>query len=98
MFNAWWTVFSKNEVTVSEILERTRESIPRYDREFDSKHPELRDAVFAICGDRLESRRLGGWLRRHRNSIADGLQLKQADIDRHAKVAKWKVAPAGFAE
>ena len=56
---------------------------------------DLRDALQLVCSEKPNGRRLGFWLRSHRNRIVDGLQLLHAGADGHAKVAKWKVAPCG---
>jgi putative DNA primase/helicase len=95
MFSAWHMTFSDKAVTVAEAIARARASIPRLDGGSDPHHPELRDAIQAAAGDKLDSRRLGFWLRKHRDRIVDSLQLRQAEADSHAKVARWRVVSAG---
>jgi putative DNA primase/helicase len=56
---------------------------------------DLRDALQLVCSEKPNGRRLGVWLRAHRDRIVDGLQLRQAGTDGHAKVAKWKVVSCG---
>lgn len=60
-----------------------------------SENEELRDALQLICAEKPNSRRLGYWLRAHRDRIVDGLQLKQSGTDGHAKVSKWSVIKCG---
>lgn len=55
---------------------------------------DLREALQVICSEKINSRRLGIWLRQHRDKIVDGLQLRQTSIDGHAKVPRWKIVTA----
>ena len=59
----------------------------------DGNH-ELREALQVVCSEKINSRRLGNWLRGHRDKIVDGLQLRQVGTDGHAKVPRWKVVNA----
>jgi putative DNA primase/helicase len=59
----------------------------------DGDH-ELREALQVVCSEKINSRRLGNWLRAHRDKIVDGLQLVQVGKDAHAKVPRWKVSIA----
>lgn len=95
MFAAWRSVYGDEATTVADVLACIREDMSRFDGGYDSAHPDLRDAIHAISGERLDARRVGGWLRRHRDRIVDGLQLVQSDSDSHAKVARWRVITAG---
>lgn len=62
-----------------------------------TKHgnPELHDALQLACAGKIDARRLGGWLRSHRDRIIDGYQLRQAGRDGHAKVVRWQVFHQG---
>lgn len=95
MFSAWHKTFATDAATVAEAIAKARSVTPRFDGGSDPHHPELRDAIQAAAGDKLDSRRLGFWLRKHRDRIVDGQQLKQAEADSHAKVARWRVVVAG---
>lgn len=95
LFAAWRSAFQEQAATVAEAITQARASSPRFDGGSDVHHPELRDAIQAAAGDKLDSRRLGFWLRKHRDRIVDGLQLRQAETDSHAKVARWRVLVAG---
>lgn len=98
LFSAWRAVFGDNGATVAEAIAASRRHTSRMDGDTDPLNPELRDAIQAAAGDKLDSRRLGAWLRRHRDRIIDGLRLHQ-DKDRHEKVALWIVRDtlAGYA-
>jgi hypothetical protein len=56
---------------------------------------DLREALQVVCSEKINSRRFGIWLRQHRDKIVDGLQLRQAGTDGHAKVARWQVSTCG---
>lgn len=67
--------------------------------------PDLHEALELTCGGRIDSRRLGNWLRVHANRIVtvesgkdDGqtktLQLVRAGHDNGSNVAKWRVVTA----
>ncbi len=97
LFAAWRAMFEDTPTTVQEAIAKARESHPRFDGGTEVANGELRDAIQGAAGDKMDSRRLGGWLRRHKDRIVDGLQLQQAASDSHAKVARWFVRSAGFA-
>lgn len=58
----------------------------------DFEHPDLRDALVKIAGERgtVNSRRLGKWLLAREGRIADGLKIIRNGQDRN-KVAIWKI-------
>lgn len=58
-------------------------------------NPDLRDALQLICNEKPNTRRLGYWLRAHRDRIVDGMQIVQNARDEHTKVAKWRVTKCG---
>ena len=84
MFSAWRESFSDRAVTGAEVINESQ-SVGQ------SENEELRDALQLVCAEKPNSRRLGFWLRSHRERIVDGLQLKQTAVDGHAKVPRWKV-------
>ncbi|HEX7045927.1 MAG TPA: hypothetical protein VF203_15075 [Burkholderiales bacterium] len=93
LFAAWRAEFGDHGVTVAEAIATARKSHQRFDGGTEPDHPELREALQAAAGDKLDSRRLAAWLRRHRDRVIDGLVLSQGE-DRHAKVARWSVLDA----
>ncbi len=88
MYAAWQQSFNDRAVTVAEVINESQ-SVGQ------SENEELRDALQLVCAEKPNSRRLGIWLRAHRERIIDGLQLRQAGTDGHAKVAKWQVVKCG---
>lgn len=94
LFAALRSTFGDTPTTVQEAISKARENFPRFDGGTEAAHGDLRDAIQGAAGDKMDSRRLGGWLRRHKDRIVDGLQLQQAESDRHAKVARWFVRVA----
>jgi len=85
LFTAWnGVVPSGNAITAADLLGMASEV-----------NQDLRDALQLVCSEKPNGRRLGFWLRSHRNRIVDGLQLLHAGADNKAKVAKWKVASCG---
>lgn len=88
LLSAWHDVFGDKEVTAAEVLSAGMGSkdlarVPEY--------PELYDALQVACAEKPNARRLGTWLRIHRNRIVDGLQLEQTKTDPKRKVARWRV-------
>ena len=84
LFSAWQQSFGDRPVTVAEVINEAA-AIGQ------SACEELRDALQLVCAEKANSRRLGFWLRAHRERIVDGLQLKQGAHEGHANVARWKV-------
>lgn len=94
MFSAWHNAFKPDGATCAQALRLARKNASRFDGEEEPSHPDLRDAIQMAVGDRLDSRVLSRWLRRHRDRIADGLILRQ-EADGHLKVARWQVMECG---
>jgi putative DNA primase/helicase len=85
LFTAWRRVVADGmAVTAAELLNMG-----------GAINQDLHDALQLVCSEKANGRRLGFWLRSHRNRIVDSLQLLHAGADGHAKVAKWKVAKCG---
>lgn len=77
--------------TVSDIIKAGMEVMPGGERSC----PDLHDALQLVCSEKVNSRRLGYWLRAHRDRIVDGMQLQRIGEDGHAKVATWRVVKCG---
>lgn len=88
VYSAWFDAFGSNAVTVAEVVS-SASSVGQ------SANDDLRDALQLVCAEKANARRLGGWLRSHKERIIDNLQLKQAGMDGHKKVAKWMVVKCG---
>lgn len=91
LFNAWYSQWNNKEMTAAELVSASLESMMSPSGGYDYNHPELRDALQMVCSEKVNSRRLGYWLRAHKDRIIDGLQLKQAGQSGHDKISKWKV-------
>lgn len=92
LYSAWFSLHSSKPVTVSDIISAANEA---QDFSGNYVHADLRDALQIVCAEKPNSRRLGYWLRAHRDKIVDGLQLRQSGADGHAKVSKWSVIKCG---
>lgn len=93
LFNAWVDVPAlSGPRTVSEIIDKGMEYLPGGG---DPSCPELRDALQLVCAEKINSRRLGYWMRAHRDRIVDGMQLQRCGEEGHAKVATWKIIKCG---
>ena len=94
LFLSWESAFGTAPKTVAEVVAAGMDT-------FMEPHntgpvlPELRDALQLICSEKVNTRRVGYWLRAHRDRITEGMQLVQLGRDDHAKVAKWKVQRCG---
>ena len=91
---SWQTVFGSDPKTAAEVVAAGLETSPMTSSYIS---PDLRDALQLVCNEKPNARRLGYWLRAHRDRIVDGLALKQAGTDGHGKIARWRVSSAGNA-
>lgn len=94
LFSSWREAFGDRGATCAEAIAAARKYTSRFDGDTESDHPELRESLQMAATDKLDSRRLAAWLRRHRDKIVDGLTLRQG-ADGHAKVARWTVIECG---
>jgi putative DNA primase/helicase len=88
---AWRDAFQGDPTTAAKVVEggMIAGSLETMKRE------PLYDALQMVCNEKPNARRLGYWLRRHQDRIVDGMQVKQAGSDGHAKVARWIVLNCG---
>jgi putative DNA primase/helicase len=92
LFNAWLDISElQNGCTVADIIKVGND----YMVGGDPSYPDMRDALQLVCSEKINSRRLGYWLRSHKDRIVDGIQLLRVGEDGHAKVARWKVIKCG---
>ena len=97
VFSAIRDIWGDRPATASDIVGSALETEQKMSGLFEPRYPALKDALQVVTSEKINSRRLGYWLKRHRDRICDGLQLRQAAPDSHAKVARWVVASAGEA-
>jgi putative DNA primase/helicase len=89
MFSAWLATPSLDKAsTASDVVKIGMEYLPGG---AEPACPELRDALQIVCAEKVNGRRLGYWLRNHKDRIVDGMQLVKHGEDSHTKVATWKV-------
>lgn len=92
LLGAWFDEFGDHNIAAADVVAAGMKVIPFSS---DYENPELRDALQLICAEKPNTRRLGYWLRAHRDRIVDGMQIKQSTRDEHTKIAKWKVTKCG---
>lgn len=92
LFSAWRQAFSDKPVTAAEVVAA---GMATQLMSSDRTHPDLYEGLQLVCAEKPNTRRLGYWLRAHRDRIVDGLQMKPARPDGHAKVARWQVMNCG---
>ncbi|MDP2977225.1 MAG: hypothetical protein Q8N48_00165 [Thiobacillus sp.] len=92
LLGSWLLAFGSEPKTGAEAIAAGTEYRPQSET---YTNPELRDALQLICYEKIVTRKLNSWLRSHRDRIVDGLQVKQAGIDGHAKVPRWQVLKCG---
>lgn len=88
LLSAWHAAFGDEPRTAAEVVELGTEFQPHAQR---YAFADLREALQLACSEKPNARRLGYWLRRHKDRIVDGLQLKQAGLDA-TKAARWTVS------
>ncbi|WP_300339090.1 hypothetical protein [Accumulibacter sp.] len=94
LYGSWSEVFGSEKKTAAEVVSAGMEAAPMTS---EYVHADLREALQLVCSEKPNARRLGFWLRSHRDRIVDGSTLRQAGLDGHAKVARWHVMPAANA-
>ncbi len=94
LFGAWESAFGTTPKTVAEVVAAGMDSFMEPNNS-GPVLPDLRDALQLVCSEKPNSRRLGYWLKAHRDRIIEGMQLVQLGRDGHAKVAKWRIERCG---
>lgn len=92
LFDSWLAAFGDQPKTAAEVVSAGSEYRPVSE---SYAYPDLRDALQLVCNEKPNARRLGYWLRRHQDRIVDGMQVKHAGSDGHAKVMRWSVVRCG---
>lgn len=88
LLGAWHDAFSAQSKTAAEIVAAGMSAGGELSA---TEREALHDALQMVCNEKPNARRLGYWMRAHRDRIVDGLQLKQAGIGGPAKVTRWQV-------
>lgn len=92
LFESWRAVFPSGQATAAEVVAASLDGIMNGTVK---TNPDLYDAMQMVCAEKINSRRLAGWLRTHRDRIIDGMKLEQCGADGHAKIARWKIVKCG---
>lgn len=92
LFAAWHELYGNAPKTTAEVVAAGGESAPMTS---SYNNPDLRDALYLVCSEKPNPRRLGQWLSNHCDRIVDGLALKKAGKDSRTKVVRWSVQSAG---
>jgi hypothetical protein len=85
---AWERVFGTDEVSVAEIVKRATER----DQVGGVQEPGLHDALMEVAaskGGSLDNRRLGYWMRQHRDKVLNGRALRRSATTRHDTLTRW---------
>jgi hypothetical protein len=90
LMSAWWDVFGKTPVKVSDLIRKVTATQPE-DFDFNDTKPELLDALLEIAGEgrNINSRRLGRWVERHRDRMVD--ELKIVEAGKYNGLRMWKI-------
>jgi len=92
LFESWRAVFPSGQATAAEVVAASLDCMMNGTVK---TNPDLYDAMQMVCAEKINSRRLAGWLRTHRDRIIDGMKLEQCGADGHAKIARWKIVKCG---
>jgi putative DNA primase/helicase len=92
LFESWLGAFPSGEATAAEVVSASLDSMMNGTVK---THPELYDAMQMVCAEKINSRRLGYWLRSHRDRIVDDMRLEQVGVDGTSKITKWKIVSCG---
>lgn len=90
LFAAWERIFGEAPVTATTLINAAMGDVAGGIK----SDPELKGALEVVCNEKIASRRLSYWLRRHRERMLDGLRLESAGEDNHTKVDKWRLVKA----
>lgn len=90
LFESWRVAFPNGESTAAEVVSASLHGLGSGDL-FTRTNPELYDALQMVCAEKINSRRLGYWLRSHRDRIVDGMRLEQCGVDGASKITRWNV-------
>jgi hypothetical protein len=80
--------FGTDEVSVTDVIKRALER----DQVGGLASPELHDALMVVAaakGGTLDSRRLGYWLRQHRDKVLNRRVLRRSSVKRHDALTLW---------
>jgi hypothetical protein len=94
LLTAWNACFSSTPQTSANVVVAAMATAPMSG---DRTNPDLYEALQLVCSEKPNAKRLGDWLRRHRDRRVDGLGIYQAEDDKTNKVRRWIVSCPGSA-
>ncbi|MDO8413567.1 MAG: hypothetical protein Q7S51_07250 [Gallionellaceae bacterium] len=94
LFESWRATFPSGEATAADVVSASLSTMG-FGETLTRSYPDLYDALQMVCAEKINSRRLGYWLRSHRDRIVDGMRLEQCGVDGTSKITKWKIVNCG---
>lgn len=91
LFGSWHDTFGREAKTAADVVSVGMTSAPMTS---EYVHAELREALQLVCSEKPNAKRLGYWLRSHRDRIVDGCTLRQAGAYGRNKLTRWCVTRA----
>lgn len=86
LFTAWVGRYGNEPQTAAKVVQDALDyAVTQH------ANPELHEGVSLACGGKVDARRMGYWLRAHKNRICAGMQLVQPPAAGHGGVARWEV-------
>jgi putative DNA primase/helicase len=97
----WHAVIGDHEVSVKRVIEYAAEKESRSTDPLNTdpppfKHPDFREALLVVAGDRglISSQRMGRWLGRVKGRVVGNLRLDPGLNKEHGGAQRWKVSSA----
>lgn len=88
----WRVSYGDRWITAAQVASDATSITPRFDNGCPTPDvPDLSAALQVITAEKITARRIGNWLRRHRDRLVDGLRLERGPDDPATKVATWRV-------
>lgn len=86
LFTAWRDLYRDEPKTAAQVVgDAIDYNVTKH------TYPELHEGVSLACSGKIDVRRLGYWLRAHKDRLCDGMQLIHAGKEGHSKMTRWKV-------
>ena len=92
VLNAWHSKWGETDQSAAGVVKAATARLRDIDgKDIGPENPALHDALVAVCAEKTNPRRFGGWLKSHRGRIVDDLQLVHGAYNTHDKKLFWKV-------
>ncbi len=93
-FQVWHEVFGDEAVRVDQIIAQSISEDSSLDDQVPTQRElreRLHDALYSATGEKITTKRLGNWLKKHRGRIIDGRKIERSGNDGATKRALWKL-------